>query len=767
MFDQLPRYIQALKKESFVKKVLENLVPQKLERVGLIFTFLFGFYAVFTWTVSFFSANEKAYVLVSVVLVEGVCLFLCFFALQGVQNLQRYSKRTQIKNITSRLFAFLASLFVVVFSLYTLAEKPCNLNMGFGSIFSFCRPTSSVISPCRMAPNSALAFVLALFPIMWILVFKKLYSPALSLFGILATGIGAAALWGYVFQVETAYGWGVSNQMSFPTSVALIILGATSSWTVWNFHAAQPANLKSLWNAITVYSTAGAVVVAAISSGFTMLPFYEHIKESKYQDVKAVAANKMEILNIFLHTVRHEAEKAALNISSRQGSDAALASYFIKGYKVLSKEGKILTAGGIEIPDSFLKKTKDEWNKAEKLSIETSFSLLEKNTIKSDESNFWLVLPVKLQIGSDEGHALFLIGLDQLEQMLPIRRKSFSNAVTLYMIHRSFQGPNTLLKVSQKANGKSWYLEKAKEDAEIKAFLSANEPLAKGDLIDSQYYVASLVDSKDKKFQILSFAFVEKLYEDVNEQIFNFVLGAFLLALIQSVGTYFLVKKLAQRGIEVEEERSKHEKALGISLEEKEVLLKEVHHRVKNNLQVITSLLRLQSREAPDHMVSDMFMVSQNRIRSISLLHELLYQSDSLAEVSLKTYLKQLAEKLIEFYQAGDRITLVVEGTKTCIDLERAVPCGLLVNELITNSIKHGLPNGVVGKITLKVKEENNFVSLSIIDSGGGVANKESTKECSSLGFRLVEKLVQQIDGTVQITEDEGYNTMVKFPLTL
>ncbi|MCB0335104.1 MAG: PAS domain S-box protein, partial [Bdellovibrionales bacterium] len=180
------------------------------------------------------------------------------------------------------------------------------------------------------------------------------------------------------------------------------------------------------------------------------------------------------------------------------------------------------------------------------------------------------------------------------------------------------------------------------------------------------------------------------------------------------------------------------------SLKEKEVLLKEIHHRVKNNLQVISSLLKLQSRGLESEQVRVVFEESQDRIRSIALLHELLYQSQSLSAIPFQNYLEHLSDKLISSYGVGERVVLEIAAGDIELPLDIAMPCGLIVNELVTNAIKHAFGKDAQGKIRI----EGAFVSesiyqLSVSDNGRGI-DLDRLKEHRGLGTKLITNLVTQ-----------------------
>ena len=199
-------------------------------------------------------------------------------------------------------------------------------------------------------------------------------------------------------------------------------------------------------------------------------------------------------------------------------------------------------------------------------------------------------------------------------------------------------------------------------------------------------------------------------------------------------------------------------------LGEKEVLLKEVHHRVKNNLQVISSLLSLQSARISDAGVKDALRESQNRVRSMALIHEKLYQSSDLAQVDFAGYLRSLVNFLAQSYrQQADHVALDVQATSVRLDLETAIPCGLIVNELVSNSLKHAFPDGRSGVVAVSLQpDEIGRWCLRVSDDGVGYVATPHTSR-SSLGLSLVETLTAQLGGTITVSTEQGVTTSICF----
>lgn len=208
------------------------------------------------------------------------------------------------------------------------------------------------------------------------------------------------------------------------------------------------------------------------------------------------------------------------------------------------------------------------------------------------------------------------------------------------------------------------------------------------------------------------------------------------------------------------------EEKIRTSLREKEALLKEIHHRVKNNLQVVSSLLGLQSRAATDDHTRKMFQESQNRIHSMALLHESLYQSSNLAKIDFPDYIRQLAAHLFHSYGVPpERIHLRTDLDKLYLNLDAAVPCGLIVNELISNSLKYAFPDGRAGEIRIELHEySDQMARLIVADNGIGLRGDIDWATARSLGLRLVRTLAEQLGATIEMKSHAGTQVELTFP---
>ena len=219
-------------------------------------------------------------------------------------------------------------------------------------------------------------------------------------------------------------------------------------------------------------------------------------------------------------------------------------------------------------------------------------------------------------------------------------------------------------------------------------------------------------------------------------------------------------------------DRKQAEEQLEASLQEKEALLKEVHHRVKNNLQVISSLLDLQSQRIREPQILDVFRNSQTRVRSMALIHEKLYQSENLSKVNLADYIESLAMYLIQSYAINpDKITLQLHLEPVALNLDTAIPCGLILNELVSNALKYAFPENTGGTLWIDLRrlrqgipyEERDTFELIVGNDGLKLPEIPDFSTAKSLGFQLVNILVQQLRGQIEVNQSQNTEFKLRF----
>ena len=213
-------------------------------------------------------------------------------------------------------------------------------------------------------------------------------------------------------------------------------------------------------------------------------------------------------------------------------------------------------------------------------------------------------------------------------------------------------------------------------------------------------------------------------------------------------------------------ERKKAEEKIKQSLNEKSVLLKEVHHRVKNNLQIISSLLNLQSNYLDNDDSKSLFKETQNRIKTIALVHEKLYKSDDVEYVNLNDYIKSIVSLLSYSF---DKDYIDVNYEMSCeslekFEIEKAIPCGLIANEILSNSYKYAFPNQFSGEISIELKSSSENCVMIIRDNGIGMKTPVDFSNSNSLGLELIHSLVGQLEGTLEVSSENGTTYHIEFP---
>lgn len=214
--------------------------------------------------------------------------------------------------------------------------------------------------------------------------------------------------------------------------------------------------------------------------------------------------------------------------------------------------------------------------------------------------------------------------------------------------------------------------------------------------------------------------------------------------------------------------RINHEEKVNQSLKEKEVLLKEVHHRVKNNMQVISSILNLQSSYVTDQYALNLLKESQNRIKTMAYIHESLYQNKTFTSINFSEYISTLTNNILQSYAASvQKVKLELNIQKIILNLDTSIPAGLIINELVTNSIKHAFSESNEGIIYINLHTKDNVLFLEVSDNGKGFPKDIDFKNTNSLGLQLVNTLVEQLNGKLELNDnkDGGTSFYINFPM--
>lgn len=274
---------------------------------------------------------------------------------------------------------------------------------------------------------------------------------------------------------------------------------------------------------------------------------------------------------------------------------------------------------------------------------------------------------------------------------------------------------------------------------------------------DARFVVMSAYSEKD--------SFIESIHLGVDGYLMKPVEAKKLLSLIDEFAGITLMKWELEAK---EKKRQEAEDNMKKSLAEKDVLLREVHHRVKNNMQIISSILSMQSRNLDDPRLKEILQESQNRIHSMALIHENLYNHKSLANIMFSTYIKSLTGNIARTYsnqQANIHFDYQIDDAYLPMDI--AIPCGLIINELISNSFKYAFVNKPSGVISIHFKniQENEYL-LTVSDNGIGIPAEINIHKTKSLGMKILHRLVQQIDGEIKNDFSNGTKFIIQFKST-
>ncbi len=211
-----------------------------------------------------------------------------------------------------------------------------------------------------------------------------------------------------------------------------------------------------------------------------------------------------------------------------------------------------------------------------------------------------------------------------------------------------------------------------------------------------------------------------------------------------------------------------YEQSIKAALEEKERLLQDIHHYIRNNLQIVSSLVGLLSHQINEQGLQSIYQESQNRIQAMALIHDKLYQTRSLVDIDFGEYIKELGDLLVSGHRIGEEQTqLSVESDEIIVDLDTGISCGLILNELISNSLKHAFPEGTTGEIQITARENPpGRLCLSVSDNGVGLPEGFELNSSQSLGLKLVETLSKQLNGVIKIDQRGGTTFTLECPIS-
>lgn len=352
---------------------------------------------------------------------------------------------------------------------------------------------------------------------------------------------------------------------------------------------------------------------------------------------------------------------------------------------------------------------------------------LKQNDFKKSETNYNLALDLAISIPVGEFESIAYEGLSKIYAQYGDFTKAYE-----------FQVKHDVLEDSL------YSAENQKRIAELHAAYEVESQKSKIDLLEQQQALQALKISNA-------------------DLIRNFLILSILAVLIIAAMVYFRYRNTLKLNNELLTAYSEL-REVKISKEEKETLLKEVHHRVKNNMQIITSLIRLQASTIKDPKILSLFDESQNRIKSMALVHEELYRAKDLASVNVKDYLEKLLSDLLDAYTLNNKVKLNMNVSVFKLSVDTLIPLGLIINEIVSNALKYAF-NNEEGILTLNIKEQNNNkIELAISDNGVGFPEGFSFEKSDSLGLDLIKTLVEQLDGNVVFKNEDGAHYTITFP---
>lgn len=246
----------------------------------------------------------------------------------------------------------------------------------------------------------------------------------------------------------------------------------------------------------------------------------------------------------------------------------------------------------------------------------------------------------------------------------------------------------------------------------------------------------------------------------------------FIMAPPNKIGQYLKLDKKKPTDLSVSIpsflERKTIEEKIKASLTEKEVLVKEVHHRVKNNLQIVSSLLSLQADSINDKQARDKYLESISRIKSMAIIHEQLYRAKNLSKINAEEYFSELVRFISETYNVNKKVkvNLKIKVKEKAIDIDTAIPCGIIINELLSNAFKYAFPDNRAGEVNVELRSvvnPNHKCRLIVSDNGVGIKGKIDFNSPETLGLQLINSLTEQLDGKLEVKKDKGTRFTIFF----
>jgi two-component sensor histidine kinase/Tfp pilus assembly protein PilF len=261
------------------------------------------------------------------------------------------------------------------------------------------------------------------------------------------------------------------------------------------------------------------------------------------------------------------------------------------------------------------------------------------------------------------------------------------------------------------------------------------------------------VEKKEQELELLS---AQNALSRVEIARSNSVRNYVAIIALLTIGAFIVVYINYRKRKALSEQLAEQNKIINENLSEKELLIQEIHHRVKNNLQIISSLLNIQSRKSGNISASSVLKESKNRVQSMAMIHQRLYQHKNLTTVQMQDYIGNLVRVLVNSYGMEEKVTVVLDIEDIELDVDTTIPLALILNELITNAVKHAFTDLEQAKLSVKLKEVDNQLHLNVIDNGKGMDTFAETDNESSFGLHLIKTLSQKLDAEFKLNHDNG-----------
>jgi len=672
--------------------------------------------------------------------------------------------------------AVITSLAVLLGALGTIAQYIFNLPFGLDEIMPLLPQEPDYLPyPGRLPANSAFALLLGS-TVTLLLASPKLHkfqSPILSLVALVIISIGAASIFGLMAGIEEAYSWTGTNEMGIIASMLTVLTGTSLTGLSWDRFFLSSPGIRQLWRSITLYSTLGVLTVSFLSALFAVLPFINQAKLLTQENLTHVASNRATGVQEFVRFAQSEsrrmsalvserlpgnfdslvAEAASRELVERDIGVALSLSESISGFLRVYLNRALALQAGSDIPTEIVPAS------------ESSFQII--GPYLKDDRSFLIASRVDKDRFDNTFKDYFLLRASSIERLF----RETDQAHTDTQLYLATEYLDRILFFEYSSQLRSFRKVSPTIQGELQSILRSDndkDRLSKGEQPVSKLPLLVAHSTVDNSpFSVIATVSSKVISARLNKQLVDFLTAAIAIVLLASIGIFFLVRDLVLQAEQLQEQVDLESRRVKESLQEKDTLLREIHHRVKNNLQVISSLLQLQSRRIDNHSLKRSFQESHDRIRSIALLHEMLYRSENVATVNLHYYIEGLCQRLAASYATEGRVAFELAIEDFELDLDRAMPCGLLINEILSNSIKHAFPEDSNGTIRIEGKlSDDNQVILLIEDDGIGINQTTLNSENSdSLGFQLISGLISQLGGKLDRSSVKGTAYNISFPL--